>query len=158
MKKLSNILSVSIGVLFIISCSEELKPTPYTYTKIFTGENNKTWKIKLFEETLNGEVLDKFLPSCVSDDEFTFYANTEHLFEAVSSSRKCFEEEPDVTTNTWSFSNATATLTMVLPIFSDNGLPYIVREADEDDMEVEIFFDETNTGSYRIHFEAIDEE
>jgi len=25
-------------------------------------------------------------------------------------------------------------------------------------MEVEIFFDETNTGSYRIHFEAIDEE
>ena len=47
---------------------------------------------------------------------------------------------------------------MILPIFADNSLPFIVREAEEDDMEVEIFFDETNTSSYRIHFEAIDEE
>jgi len=142
----------------IFSCSEELNPTPYTYTKIFTGENNKTWKIKLFEETLDGEIINRFLPTCVSDDEFTFYANSEHLFEAISRSRKCVADEPALTTNTWSFNNATATLTMVLPLLSDNGLPYIVREADEDDMEVELFFDETNTGSYRIHFEAIDEE
>ena len=47
---------------------------------------------------------------------------------------------------------------MVLPILSDNALPYIIRELDDDDMEAEIFFDETNTTSYRIHFEAIDEE
>jgi len=158
MKKLSNLFIVSISVLTVISCSEELKPTPYTYTKIFTGENNKTWKIKLFEETLNGEVIDKFLPSCASDDKFKFYANTEHLFEAVSGSRKCAEDEPDVTSDSWSFSNANATLTMVLPIFADNSLPFFVREADEDDMKVEIFLDETNTASYRIHFEKVDEE
>ena len=47
---------------------------------------------------------------------------------------------------------------MILPIFSDSALPFTVKEVDGDDMEVEIFFDETNTGSYRIHFEAIDEE
>lgn len=158
MRSLSKLFIISVSVLTVISCSEELKVTPYTYTKIFTGENNKTWKIKLFEETLNGEVIDKFLPTCASDDKYIFYANTEHLYEAVSGSIKCAENEPDVTTNSWSFNNATATLTMVLPIFTDNSLPFFVREADEDDMEVEIFFDETNTGSYRIHFEAIDEE
>ena len=47
---------------------------------------------------------------------------------------------------------------MVLPILAENALPFIVREAEGDDMEIEIFFDETNTSSYRIHFEAIDEE
>jgi hypothetical protein len=146
------------GVLFSASCSEELNPTPYTFSKYFTGENNKTWKIKLWEETLDGEVIDKFIPNCVTDDEFTFYANSDHLFEATSGSKKCFTDEPALTQNTWTFSNATATLTMVLPLLSDNALPYIVREVDDDDMEVEIFFDETNSGSYRIQFEAIDEE
>lgn len=146
------------GVGFTVSCSEELNPTPYTYTKFFTGENNKTWKVTLFEETLNGEVIDKFMPSCLTDDKFIFYANSDHLFEATSGSRKCYTDEPGLTQNTWTFSNATATLTMVLPILSDNALPYIVREVDEDDMEVEIFFDETNSTSYRIQFEAIDEE
>lgn len=146
------------GVLFTVSCSEELDPTPYTYSKLFTGENNKTWKVVLFEETLDGQVIDKFMPSCLSDDKFVFYANTDHLFETTSGSRKCFTDEPSLTQDTWTFSNATATLTMVLPILSDNALPYIIRELDDDDMEAEIFFDETNTASYRIHFEAIDEE
>ena len=145
-------------MLISISCSEDLNPTPYTYTKLITGENNKTWKVILFEETLDGDVIDKFMPSCLTDDEFIFYANTDHLFEATSGSRKCFTDEPNQTQNSWTFSNATATLTMVLPILSDNALPYIVRDLDDDDMEVELFFDETNTGSYRIHFEAIDEE
>jgi hypothetical protein len=47
---------------------------------------------------------------------------------------------------------------MVLPILSDNALPYFVRDVDDNDLEVEIFFDEANTASYRIKFEAIDEE
>ena len=148
----------SISVSIILSCSEELKPTPYTYSKIFTGENNKTWRIKLFEETLDNNVIDKFFPDCLSDDKYIFYANSEHLYEAISGSKKCIEDEPAVTTDYWSYNGAKATLTMVLPIFSDSSLPFFVREADDDDMEVEIFFDETNTGSYRIHFEAIDEE
>jgi len=141
-----------------ISCSEELKPTPYTYTQRFTGANNKTWKITLFEETLNGDVINRFSPTCLKDDKFIFYANTEHLFEAHSGSNKCFQDEPDATTSSWSFSNATATLTMVLPILSDNSLAYIVRRADDSKLQVELFFDESNTTSYRIQFEAIDEQ
>jgi hypothetical protein len=151
-------LLFSICLIVAMGCSEEFTPTPYNYTKVFTGENNKTWKIILFEETLNDEVVEKFLPSCVSDDRYVFFANSEHTLEAASGSRKCFEDEADITTDTWSFSNATATLTMILPILADNALPFIVREAEGDDMEIEIFFDETNTSSYRIHFEAIDEE
>jgi hypothetical protein len=148
----------STCLIAAVGCSEEFTPTPYAYSKIFTGENNKTWKITLIEETLDGSVVDKFLPSCLTDDRYIFYANPERSLEAISGSRKCFDGEADVTTDTWSFSNATATLTMILPILSDSSLPFIVREAEDDDMEVEIFFDETNTGSYRIHFEAIDEE
>lgn len=157
MKWLRYYFIISMAAL-IFSCSEDLEPTPYTYTKIFTGENNKTWKFNLFEETLNGKVIDRFQVSCASDDRFIFYANTEHLFEASLGSKKCYDDELALTTDTWSFNNATATLTMVLPLLYDGPLPYIVREADEDDMEVEIFFDEASTGSYRIHFEAVDEE
>ena len=149
---------LSICLIAAVGCSEEFTPTPYTYTKVFTGENNKTWKITLIEETLDDKIIDKFLPSCLTDDRYVFYANTEHSLEAISGSRKCFEDEADVTTDTWSFSNATGSLTMLLPILSDNSLPFIVRKAEGDDMETEIFFDETNTSSYRIHFEAIDEE
>lgn len=142
----------------VLSCSEELKPTPYTYTKLFTGENNKTWKVKIFEETLDGVVTDRFLPSCLRDDRFTFYANAEHLYETTAGSQRCFDGEPSLTSSSWSFANSSATLTMVLPILSDGTLPFFVKEADEEDMVVELFFDETNTGSYRIHFEAVDEE
>jgi hypothetical protein len=151
-------LSISICLITALGCSEEFTPTPYTYSKVFTGENNKTWKITLIEETLNDDIIDKFLPSCLSDDRYIFYANTEQSLTILSGSRKCFNDEADTTTDTWTFNNATATLTMLLPIFNDEPLPFIVREAEGDDMEIEIFFDETNTGSYRIHFEAIDEE
>jgi hypothetical protein len=149
---------VSICLMAAVGCSEEFTPTPYTYSKLFTGENNKTWKIKLFEETLDGKIIDKFMPSCLTDDRYVFYANSERSFQAISGSRKCFEDEADVTTNSWSFTNATATLIMVLPLFGDDPIPFKVREADEDDMEAELFFDELNTSSYRIHFEATDEE
>jgi len=141
-----------------IGCSEEFTPTPYTYSKVFSGENNKTWKITLFELTLNGDVTEKFMVNCLTDDRFVFYSNPEHSFQAISGSGKCFEDEADVTNDRWSFNNSTATLIMVLPIFSDSAIPCIVREVDSDDLEVELFLDDANTESYRIHFEAIDEE
>ena len=157
MRSLSHLL-LSICMIAAIGCSEDFTPVPYTYTKVFSGENNKTWKITLFEETLDGKVVDKFMPSCLTDDRYVFYANSDHSYQALSGSRKCFTDEPDATNDRWSFTNATATLIMVLPIFSDSAIPFIVRKADTDKMELEIFFDDTNTGSYRIHFDAIDEE
>jgi hypothetical protein len=150
------ILCVSLCVAF--SCSEELKPTPYSYTKVFTGENNKTWKIKLFEETLRDTVIGRSLPNCLADDTFVFFANAEHRYETTSGPRQCFEDEAGLTESNWSFSNSTATLVVLIPFLSDDALPFYVREADDDDMIIEIFLDEENTQSYRIHFSAIDEE
>ncbi len=146
-------------VLLGSSCSEELKPTPYSYTSIFTGENSKTWKLKFLEQTLSGEVVTTFNIDCASDDKYIFYSNTEHIFEAVSGAKKCNDNpEKSVISDSWTFNNASATLTMLLPFFTTEGtLPFIVREVKKNKMELEIFFDETNTESYRIHFDATDE-
>lgn len=152
-------LSLALVVLSALSCSEEIVPTPYTYTKVFTGENSKTWKIKLLEETFEGKVIDRFTLSCAADDKYTFYANSEHTMEVLTGTLKCDSTEPALITDVWTFSNASATLTMLLPFFSVNfTTPLIVRAADDDEMELEIFFDEENTGSYRIHFEVIDQD
>ncbi|HEY9047988.1 MAG TPA: hypothetical protein VIN08_18910 [Ohtaekwangia sp.] len=158
MKACSLILIVAVGLSLSFSCSEEVKPTPYTYTQVFTGKNSKTWQIKYFEETANGKVTNRFNVSCTADDKYTFHAGSERIFETASGSRKCFDPaEDDVISNVWTFNNATATLTMIIPVLSENSLPYIVREVDSESMVLEIFFDETGTGSYRIHFESTSE-
>jgi hypothetical protein len=158
MKKIIVLFSAFIVLVSALSCSEELVPTPYTYTKVFTGENSKTWKIKFLEETFEGEVIDRFPLSCAADDKYTFYANSERTFEVLTGTLKCDSTEPGLIEDVWTFTNASATLTMLLPFFSVNfSTPLIVRAADKDEMELEIFFDEANTGSYRIHFEVIDE-
>ena len=151
---------LTLLTLLVLSCTEEIDPTPYTYTKLFTGENSKTWKINFLEETLNGDIIDRFSLNCATDDEYVFYANTEHSFEVSTGSRKCNEvPEANLIEDTWTFTNANATLTMIMPFFTpDFSLPFIVRDVDKNDMELEIFYDEANTGSYRIHFEAIDED
>jgi hypothetical protein len=149
----------SLVILVTFSCTEEIKPTPYTYTTIFTGENSKTWKLKFLEETLNGDVIETFNIACAADDKYIFYANTERLYEAVTGSQKCNTDEASVITNTWSFNNASATLAMLLPFFTTEGsIPFIVREVKSNKMELEYFFDDENTQSYRIHFDAIDED
>jgi hypothetical protein len=158
MKGIINLFSVGLISVIILSCSEELVPTPYTYTKVFTGENSKTWKIKFLEETLDGEVLNRFSLSCAADDKYTFYAKSEHTFEVLTGTLKCDSTEPALIRDVWTFTNASATLTMILPFFSVNStIPLIVRTADDDEMVLEIFLDEENKGSYRIHFEVIDE-
>jgi len=151
---------ICAGLLTVISCSEDFTPTPFTFTKLFTGENNKTWTIDLIEISVDGNVVDRFAEDCLKDDRFIFHANDEHSYEAHSGRSKCFqvEPEPDFVLDTWSYSSATATLTFVIPRVSDISRPYFVREVDEDDMIVEFFFDQANTESARIHFEAIDEE
>ena len=147
-----------ICVMLGVSCSEDIKPTPYTYTRFFTGANSKTWKVKLFEQTLDGKVVDRFLPSCLTDDRFVFQANSDHGYQTTSGSRKCFDEEQASTVNTWSFVNATATLTMVFPLFDDNPIPFFVRKANNEDFEAELYFGDTQAESYRIQFELVDEE
>ena len=144
-------------VLLSVSCSEKLEPKPYEYTKLFTGENSKTWKLKLIEITQNGSVVDRFTSPCLTDDSYIFYANPERAFQSANGNRKC-DPETAVVDDSWSFNNATASLTITLPFLADFSLPYIVREVDKDDLKLEIFLDEDNTESYRLHFEATDEE
>lgn len=146
-------------VLVGFSCTEEIKPTPYDYTTIFTGQNSKTWKLKFAEETLNGDVIETFNIACATDDKYIFYANTERSYEALTGSQKCSTGEANTITDSWSFNNASATLAMLLPFFTTEGsIPFIVREVKSNKMELEYFFDEENTQSYRIHFDAIDED
>jgi hypothetical protein len=134
-----------VGVFFMLcSCTEQITPTPYSYTKVFTGENSKTWVVKFLEFTINGEVDDTFTLECDAKHLYTFYANGERSYKAVAGSDKCSADDADVITDSWSFNNASATLTIVLPFFTDSSLPFIVREG--------------NTTSYRIHFESTDED
>ncbi len=152
-----------IIILFLVvlnfSCSEEVKPTPYTYTQIFTGKNSKTWKLKFLEQTFNGDIVETFNISCASDDQYTFYANAEHSYKAATGSKKCSDGEANTLLDSWTFNNASATLTMLLPFFTTEGsLPFIVRGAKKNKMELEIFFNEEGSESYRIHFEATDED
>jgi len=152
-----------IGLLQLtgmISCTEEVKPTPYEYAKVFTGVHSKTWKVKFLEQTLNGDVIDTFTVPCATDDQYTFYANPEHAYQAKTGSNKCNAvPEADVITDSWDFNNASATLLMILPFFdATSRLPFIVLEAKKDKMVVEIFITEKNTESYRMHFEATNED
>ena len=148
-----------LGIILLLgaSCSEEVTPKPFIFSKLFTGEHNKTWKVKFFEETLDGNVVDRFTIGCVNDDQYIFYANPERSMDFKSGSGKCFNPaEPSLVTDTWSYQSGTATLTMLLPIFADIPLPFTVRKVNEDDLELEIFFDDN--ASYRIHFDATHEE
>jgi hypothetical protein len=144
-----------------LSCSEEIVPSPYSYTKVFTGENSKTWKIKFLEITLNGKIINRFSVSCTTDDRYVFYSSIEHKFVVMSGINKCNGvSEPNTISDTWTFTNSSATLTMILllPGFPfDSSLPFIVRDADSDEMELEIFVNDDNSESYRIHFEVVDE-
>lgn len=158
MRALTLYMIVAAAVGMSGGCSEELSPTPYTLSKLVSGETSKTWKVSLFEYALNDTVRTKFMESCLVDDRFKFYANTERTYETTSGRNLCFQDEESLTSSTWSFTNANATLTMVMPIFDDGVIPFFVRELKDNKMVLELFLDELNTESYRIHFEKTDEE
>jgi hypothetical protein len=113
--------------------------------------------VQLLEE---GKGTQSFgLPECLSDDIYFFYAGVEKSFEVSNGSTKCSADEPDImVSDTWEFSNANATMNIILPLFGDVKLPYFVRDVDENELELEIFLDEENTSSYRINFRATDVE
>lgn len=148
------IISLLSAVVFLAGCSEQLEPTPYAYTKIFTGEESKTWSLTLIEVTANGKVVDRFQVDCAFDDSYTFYATSDRQYEVNQGATKCSEDEVTSLTDSWAFNNASATLTIILPILSSSKLPFIVKKVDKDDLLLEIFFDETGTESYRIHFKV----
>lgn len=153
MKYLIRLFLPACALLF--SCTEEVTPTPYTYTQVFTGETSKAWTIRSIslKEEGKGDVTFN-IDNCIKDDHYVFYAGADRKFEITEGNSKCSAADPDVVlTDTWSFVNASASLTMIFPLLSDNPLPYFVREADDNSMTIEIFFDE-DKASYRIAFRA----
>jgi hypothetical protein len=151
---------IFFGILIAQSCTEEVKPRRFEYTKVFTGENSKTWKINklvLRETGKNDDVLS--LSSCERDDEYTFYNNAERLFEVTNGNVSCDPDEDDMLISyNWAFTNSGATLSMVTPhVFGYFFIPFIVRKANDDAMELEIFLNDEATISYVLFFEAVDE-
>lgn len=145
-----------------MSCSEETSPTPYTYTQLFTGKTSKTWAIDHVIQRKDGADDQTFtLASCEKDDRYTFYANAERLYEVSNGSLKCPADtpEPDMLVSyNWSFSNANANLTMVIPHFFGNYvIPFIVTKATASEMILEVFADEKNTISYVFYFKSVSE-
>ena len=151
-----------IGLLILIltgisffGCEEEVTVTPATYSRIFTGETSKTWRMKAIQILEDGKPTGSFLvpDDCAFDDLFVFYNNPEKLFIVDNGNQKCSDEEPqELIRDTWSFVNANATIEMIVPILADFKLPFVVKSVDEQDMTTEIFF---QGGSYRFIYEVV---
>lgn len=153
-------LAVAAGLLGAGGCSEEVKPTPLTYSQLLTGTESKSWRltsIRIFdagEDSGPINVQQNFNP-CIADDLYTFYANDIKTFEVREGTSKCNAGDPDVyVENNWSMVNATATLSFVMPLLTTQGaLPFTLKSLTENTMTVEFYFEELDL-SYRFIFAA----
>jgi hypothetical protein len=155
-----SIFAFSALVAIASSCSEDIKPTPFTFSKNFTGKSDKTWTVDkwvLRETGKKDQTLT--LDACESDDLYKFYANDEKLFEVYNGNKKCATDEDDLMISyQWSYASANANLTMVAPhIFGNFVIPFIVKKVDGDEMQLEVFLNEKNTISYLIYFKVVNE-
>jgi hypothetical protein len=152
----------TIGLLLLstlLGCTDNGEPIPLDYTKIFSGENSKTWSLRSLAFRDDGEEFWKISNNCWADDSYTFYRDSEKNFEFESGNTKCDPTEERITiVDTWSFVNATSTLYFVLPIFSDSPLPFTVVDVDKNDMTLELFFNDGGTQSYQIKLKLDDED
>lgn len=147
--------------LSVISCSEDVKPTPYEYTRIFTGQNSKTWRLtRMVGRKAGNEDVSFAINLCERDDQYTFYANEERLFEVKNGTVKCADDDDDplLVSYIWEFNNAGASLSMVVPhIFGYFFIPFTVKSVTNDEMELEIFRNEEGTESYVLFFSKVGE-
>jgi hypothetical protein len=160
------ISSLFASVIMIGSCSEENVPTPFTFTKNFTGNKDKTWRLdKLVVRVKDKKDQAQSLSACESDDLYKFYANDEKLFEVYNGTTRCdtdgdgiADEDDLLVTYSWSYASANANLTMVVPhIFGNFVVPFIVKKVDSDEMQLEIFADDERTISYGLYFKLVNE-
>lgn len=143
-------------LIILISCSEEVKITDFTYPQIFTGETKKSWVMRSFQVLRKGKGTisvppDALFDECIADDVYTFYFNSERSYIIDEGGSKCNPTDSDVVVNSnWSFVNTTASLTIVMPIFSGSPLPFIVSEIDETRMVLDLYLDDNS--AYRLNF------
>jgi hypothetical protein len=80
---------VTISFILLASCSEDVKPTPLEYNKIFSGKTKKTWKVASLKWKGDGkDDISYNLGSCDKDNLYTFYANAENLYEVSNGATK----------------------------------------------------------------------
>ena len=151
--KLTRYISIAGMVLLLIACSEEVKVTPFSYPQIFTGEVKKTWVIRSVQLLQDGKGTQTFgLDDCVLDDRYEFYNNFERTYRIVSGGKKCDADEPETLVDSnWSFVNASATLTILMPLIYDQPLPFIMKEVDNTKMVIDVYLDQAGTSAYRFN-------
>jgi hypothetical protein len=153
-------MTVTLLAPVLISCSEEKEVKPFTYTKVFTGENSKTWVIEEVVVKKIGQADQEIeLESCEKDDRYTFNADEEKSFVITNGNNKCDPaEEDEYVRDTWSFVNAGSAMNFAVPrIFGFYIIPFIVKEVNDSSLVVEVYADLENTISYQITFKAVDE-
>jgi hypothetical protein len=155
MKLKASIFPIVVLAL-LMSCTEPLEVTPYTYPTVFTGETAKSWTIRSVQLLQNKKGTQTFgLNTCVLDDVYTFYNNPERTYTVGEGNSKCDAADPSqIVASSWSFVNATASLTIIMPLLSDQPLPFILKEVDSQKMVIDIYFDDDKS-NYRINFRAV---
>ncbi len=110
-------IGLYLGVLLVAACSESKEPEPITFYQVFTGKTQKSWVVTGVTWTGEGQSdINYSLNACYADDEYIFYANADRRYQVTNGSRKCDSTEPDILVDdSWSFVNATATLTIAAP-------------------------------------------
>lgn len=147
-------------LMIMLGCSEEVVPKGPEYYRVFTGQNKKTWKITKLVWTGEGksDVTINF-SNCFKDDLYIFYADKDNQYEVIGGTNKCDTNESNLlVSNSWSFVNASATLSIIIPLFSNNSLPFIATKVSKSEMTLEIYLDQNNTYSYQITMQSVSEE
>lgn len=139
----------------VMSCTEKVEVTPFTYPEVFTGKTSKSWTVRSVQLLQDGKGTQTFgLASCATDDVYTFFNNAERGYTVTEGATKCNADDPTVIVqDSWSFVNATASLTIIMPLLSDQPLPFIVKEVDDSKMVLDIYFDDDKS-SYRFNFRS----
>ncbi len=155
MKPTASILFVLL-LLLVLSCSEPVTVTPFTYQQAFAGEVSKQWNVRSVQLLQSGKGTQTFgLNTCVLDDVYTFYNNPERSYVITEGNSKCNAADPSqIVSSSWSFVNATASLTIIMPLLSDQPLPFILKEVDSQKMVIDIYFDDDKS-NYRFNFRAV---
>lgn len=154
MKSFKTIMVIPFLAL-VMSCSETVEVTPFTYPQVFTGKVSKSWTIRSVQLLQDGKGTQTFgLSSCATDDVYTFFNNSERGYTVTEGATKCNADDPNVIVDSsWSFVNATASLTIIMPLLSDQPLPFILKEIDDSKMVLDIYFDDDKS-SYRFNFKS----
>jgi len=147
---------ITIACIFsLLACSEPVKVTPLAYPQVFSGETSKTWTIRSIQFLQDGKGTQTFnLDGCVTDDQYVFFNDFEKTYQVKNGASKCDADEPDlIVDSNWSFVNASATLTVIVPILASDALPFIVKEVDKTKLVIDIYFEDRKS-SYRINFKT----